>query len=106
MKLLYGTGNPAKLDAMRHRLAGLGIELIGLKDLGGVKQPEIIEDGKTPLENARKKAEAYFNALHMPVFSCDSGLYFENIALEDQPGVHVRTVNGKYLSDEEMTAHY
>ena len=66
MKLLYGTGNPAKLDAMRHRLAGLGIELIGLKDLGGVKQPEIIEDGKTPLENARKKAEAYFNALHMP----------------------------------------
>ena len=63
MKLLYGTGNPAKLDAMRHRLAGLGIELIGLKDLGGVKQPEIIEDGKTPLENARKKAEAYFNAL-------------------------------------------
>ena len=33
MKLLYGTGNPAKLDAMRHRLAGLGIELIGLKDL-------------------------------------------------------------------------
>ena len=49
MKLLYGTGNPAKLDAMRHRLAGLGIELIGLKDLGGVKQPEIIEDGKTPL---------------------------------------------------------
>ena len=63
MKLLYGTGNPAKLDAMRHRLAGLGIELIGLKDLGGVKQPEIIEDGKTPLENARKKAEAYFTAL-------------------------------------------
>lgn len=40
MKLLYGTGNPAKLDAMRHRLAGLGIELIGLKDLGGVKQPD------------------------------------------------------------------
>lgn len=106
MKLLYGTDNPAKLDAMRHRLAGLGIELIGLKDLGGVKQPEIIEDGKTPLENARKKAEAYFNALHMPVFSCDSGLYFDNVAEDDQPGVHVRTVNGKYLSDEEMTAHY
>ena len=106
MKLLYGTGNPAKLDAMRHRLAGLGIELIGLKDLGGVKQPEIIEDGKTPLENAKKKAEAYFNALHMPVFSCDSGLYFDNVAEDDQPGVHVRTVNGKYLSDEEMTAHY
>lgn len=106
MKLLYGTGNPAKLDAMRHRLAGLGIELIGLKDLNCAELPEIVEDGKTPLENARKKAEAYFNALHMPVFSCDSGLYFDNVAEDDQPGVHVRTVNGKYLSDEEMTAHY
>lgn len=53
-----------------------------------------------------EKAEAYFEALHMPVFSCDSGLYFDDVAEEDQPGVHVRTVNGKYLSDEEMTAHY
>ena len=95
MKLLYGTGNPAKLDVMRRRLADLGIELIGLKDLGEVRLPEIIEDGKTPLENARKKAEAYFEALHMPVFSCDSGLYFDDVAEEDQPGVHVRTVNGK-----------
>ena len=42
MKLLYGTGNPAKLDVMRRRLADLGIELIGLKDLGEVRLPEII----------------------------------------------------------------
>ena len=33
MKLLYGTGNPAKLEAMRRRLAPLGIELFGLRDL-------------------------------------------------------------------------
>lgn len=25
------------------------------------------------------------------------GLYFDNVPDEDQPGVHVRTVNGKYL---------
>ena len=54
MKLLYGTGNPAKLDVMRRRLADLGIELIGLKDLGEVRLPEIIEDGKTPLDNGHK----------------------------------------------------
>lgn len=106
MKLLYGTGNPAKLDAMRHRLADLGIELVGLKDLSDVRIPEIVEDGETPLENARKKARTYFEAFHMPVFSCDSGLYFDKVAREDQPGVHVRTVNGTYLSDEEMTAYY
>lgn len=33
MKLLYGTGNPAKLSVMRKRLKELGIELIGLHDL-------------------------------------------------------------------------
>ena len=54
MKLLYGTGNSAKLDAMRHRLADLGIELVGLKELSDARMPEIVEDGQTPLENARK----------------------------------------------------
>lgn len=33
MKLLYGTGNPAKLSAMKSRLEKLDIELIGLNDL-------------------------------------------------------------------------
>lgn len=33
MKLLYGTGNQAKLSVMRNRLDKLGIELIGLNDL-------------------------------------------------------------------------
>ena len=64
------------------------------------------EDGKTPLENARQKAYAYFDAFHIPVFSCDSGLYFDNVPDAVQPGVHVRTVNGKYLTDEEMIAYY
>ena len=105
MKLLYGTENPAKLEAMRLKLAPRGIELIGLNDLEGVL-PKIEENGTSPLENARKKALAYWSAFHIPVFSCDSGLYFENVPDEIQPGVHVRTVNGQYLSDEEMLTHY
>ena len=108
MKLLYGTGNLAKLSAMRNRLEQLDIELIGLNDLRveGKNVPEVKEDGNTPLENARQKALAYYKAFHMPVFSCDSGLYFDNVPDEIQPGVHVRTINGKYLSDEEMLAYY
>lgn len=105
MKLLYGTGNPAKIAAMQRRLEGLGIELIGLKDLDK-PIPEIEENGTTPLENAEKKAKGYFEAFGMPVFSCDSGLYIDSLPDELQPGVHVRTVNGKYLSDEEMLAYY
>lgn len=108
MKLLFGTGNQAKLSVMRNRLEKIGIELIGLCDLeaDGKSIPEVLETGNTPLENARLKALAYYKAFQMPVFSCDSGLYFDNIPDEIQPGVHVRNVNGKCLSDEEMTKYY
>lgn len=108
MKILYGTGNPAKLSAMKRRLENLEIELIGLKDMQekGIVIPNVLEDGDTPLENARKKAKAYYRAFHMPVFSCDSGLFFDNVPKEIQPSVHVRTVNGNYLTDKEMIEHY
>lgn len=108
MKLLFGTGNPAKLSVMKSRLEKIGIELIGLSDLKaeGKNIPKVTENGDTPLENARLKALAYYKAFRMPVFSCDSGLYFENVPDEVQPGVHVRNVNGKCLSDEEMIEYY
>jgi len=108
MKLLFGTGNPAKLSVMKSRLETIGIKLIGLNDLKaqGKNIPEVPENGNTPLENARLKALAYYHAFQMPVFSCDSGLYFDNAPDEIQPGVHVRNVNGKCLSDEEMIEYY
>lgn len=108
MKLLYGTGNPAKVSLMKHRLAKMNIEIIGLRDLEAEGRiiPDVKEDGSTPLENARKKAMTYYQAFHMPVFSCDSGLYFENVPDEIQPGVHVRNVNGVCLSDEAMREYY
>ncbi len=108
MKLLYGTGNLAKLSAMRNRLEQLDIELIGLNDMRaeGKIVPKVIEDGNTPLENARLKAMAYYEAFQIPVFSCDSGLYFDNVPDKVQPGVHVRNVNGKCLSDDEMIDYY
>lgn len=113
-KLLYATGNAAKLSAMQARLKPLGIELTGLQDVKRdnpkmakkLDNMEIAEDGRTPLENARKKAYAYYQVLQIPLFSCDSGLYIENIPEEEQPGVHVRTIHGKTLNDEEMLAHY
>lgn len=108
MKLLYGTGNHAKLSVMKSRLEKIGIELIGLNDLKaeGKTIPEVLENGNTPLENARLKALAYHEAFQMPVFSCDSGLYFDNVPDAIQPGVHVRNVDGKCLSDEEMMEYY
>ncbi len=107
-QLLYGTGNHAKLAAMQRRLEPLSLKIIGLKDIAQKfpSIPKVREDGVTPLENAEKKALAYYRAFRMPVFSCDSGLYFEGVPEEEQMGVRVRTVRGKALTDEEMQEHY
>ena len=105
MKILYGTTNKGKLQAMKKAVEPLGIELIGLGDIDS-ELPYINENGKTPLENAEMKAKAYYEAFHMPVFSCDSGLYFDELQEDEQPGLHVRRVNGKELTDDEMIEYY
>ncbi len=74
--------------------------------------PEVDESGNNPLENAKIKALAYYQALHeqtdfdYPLFSCDSGLYIDGLIEKEQPGVHVRRVGNKNLTDEEMIAYY
>lgn len=105
MKILYGTTNKGKLQAMKISVESLDIELIGLNDLD-TKLPYINENGNTPLENAEIKAKAYYEVFHMPAFSCDSGLYFDELKEEEQPGIHVRRIHGKELSDEEMIQYY
>ena len=105
MKLIYGTGNPGKFSMMKEALKELDVELLSLRDLPAV-QEEPEETGRTPLENARQKAEFYYSIFKMPVFSCDSGMYIEGLPEEEQPGVHVRNVGGRRLSDAEMTAYY
>lgn len=105
MKVLYGTLNEAKLDSMRRITKELGMEVVGLKELG-LPIPEVAETGTNPLENAKLKAEKYFETFSMPVFSCDSGLYFEELKEQEQPGIHVRRIGGKRLTDEEMITYY
>ena len=112
MKLLYGTTNLAKLESMKRVTKILGLEIFGLNELKEMPEfeniliTEIDEKGSNPLENATIKAKSYFNTLMIPVFSCDSGLYFDEVDEKNQPGTHVRRVNGKELSDKEMIEHY
>ena len=105
MKILYGTTNKAKIQVMKNAVESLDIELIGLGNMDS-ELPSIIENGKTPLENAEIKAKAYYEAFHIPVFSCDTGLYFDELQENEQPGLHVRRVNGKELTDDEMIEYY
>ena len=112
MKLLYGTNNQAKLESMKRVTNQLGIEIFGFSDLKimpdfkNVKLPDIEETGKNPLENAIIKAKEYYKILRIPLFSCDSGLYFENVDEDLQPGTYVRRVRGKELSDVQMVEYY
>lgn len=89
---------------MREMLQGLDIEIIGLDDVG--INIDVDEIGTTPLENARVKALVYYKATGIPTFSCDSGLYIEGLEEKKQPGVYVRRIDNKYLSDEEFIDYY
>ena len=101
-RILYGTGNPAKLNAMREWLSGLPLVIDGLTSCA----PQAPEDGRTPLENARQKALCYYQAYRRPVFSCDSGLMLSSVPHDLNPGVHARRPLGAPLSDGEMLLYY
>ena len=104
MKLLYATGNESKIINMRYRLRGYDIEIVTPKELG--IHIDVEETGSTPIENARQKAKAYYEITGMPTLAADSGLYIDDVPEDEQPGLYVRRVNGRTLSEEELIGHY
>jgi 8-oxo-dGTP diphosphatase len=105
MKIVYGTFNRAKFNAMAKRLEPFGIEIVCIADIA----PDIVppeEDGNNPLENARIKARFYYSVLKRPVFSCDSGIYADELPDDVQPGIRTRERNGKRMTDDEMREYY
>lgn len=82
--LLLATRNPGKVGEMSGLLSDLGIQIQSLLDFTGI--PDIVEDGKTFEENARKKAQEAFKHIHLPTLADDSGL--EVPYLNGQPGVY------------------
>ncbi len=103
-KVLFATGNESKAKRFKDGLLKNGIEIITINDID--EDIEVLEDGKDAIENALIKARAYAKVLDMPVFAMDDSLYIDNIPDNKQPGLYVRRVNGKRLSDEEMLTYY
>lgn len=103
-KILFATENPSKAERFRKKLVEHNIEMITIKDIES--KIDVEENGKNAIENALIKARAYANRVDIPVFAMDDNLYIEGIPDEKQPGMYVRRVNGKRLSDEEMIEHY
>ena len=104
MKVLFATTNPAKIKRYASKLEEAGIDVITLKDIN--LKLDVKETGKNAIENAYIKAKTYYEATKIPTIGMDNNLFFEDFPDEKQPGVFVRRVNGKSLSDEEMIEYY
>jgi 8-oxo-dGTP diphosphatase len=104
MKVLFATTNPAKIKNYQEGLKENGIELLTLKDID--VNIKVDECGKNALENALIKAKTYYDATGVVSIGMDNSLFIEELPEEKQPGTHVRRVNGKELTDEEMITYY
>ncbi len=106
MEILLGTTNPSKAQWFAELLSGYDVHFVTLHDLGVDKIPD--EDGRTPKENAMRKA-AWYGRYCDKVITNDSGLYLLSLPMDDprQPGLFVRRApDGHAMDDDEMITHY
>jgi len=97
-RILVATTNPGKIAELRAML-DLDVQWVGLSDFAGIG--EIVEDGATFAENARKKATGYAKATGLWTVADDSGLVVD--ALGGAPGVKSARFSGEKLEVEDRT---
>ena len=97
MKIVFASGNEGKVKEINEMLEGLGIELVSLSNY--IHVPEIVEDGKSFLENALKKAKIISEFTGETVLADDSGLQVE--VLGGEPGIYSSRYAGEKATDEE-----
>ncbi len=85
--LLLGTQNAGKIVELK-ALLGDRFTIQGLPS----DTLEVVEDGKTYRENARKKAEAYAHRYRLPTLADDSGLEVD--VLNGAPGLYSARYGG------------
>jgi XTP/dITP diphosphohydrolase len=100
MKIVFASGNEGKVREIREMLEGMGIELVSLSNYTHV--PEIVEDGKSFLENALKKAKIISEFTGETVLADDSGLQVE--VLGGEPGIYSSRYAGEKATDDENNA--
>jgi XTP/dITP diphosphohydrolase len=94
--LLIATGNQKKRTEMEELTSDLGWEIKTLRDFPPL--PDVVEDGTTFVENARKKAVHYANLTGFLTLADDSGLVVD--ALGGRPGIYsARYAAGEGSSD-------
>ena len=90
MKLLIATYNPHKAKEIKNILEGADFEIHTLDEFDF---SEVIEDGKTLLENATKKATEYCLSSSLASLSDDTGFFVE--VLDGKPGIYAARFAGE-----------
>lgn len=94
---LMATGNPGKVLELSRILSETPVCLKGLSDLG--IDADCPESGQSFLENAKQKAEFYFNLAKMPTLADDSGLEVDH--LDGRPGIYSARFGGLTTHEEK-----
>lgn len=99
--LVLATHNRNKVEELRGLLAGLPLDIFALPDVLPQALP-VVEDGRTFVENAVKKARAAAHATMMFALADDSGLEVD--ALDGRPGVYSARFAHERATDSENNA--
>lgn len=96
MKLIIASGNKGKLREIRAILGEKFDEILSMKEAG--IDHETVEDGKTFMENAYKKAFEIAEISGCPALADDSGICVD--ALDGAPGIFSARFCGRHGDDE------
>jgi len=101
-KILIATRNDAKFGRYKRVLNRVrpNIEILSPAQLNiDVKVEEI---GESSEEIAKHKALQYLNYSSLPSLAIDEECYVEGVPDEMQPGIHVRRIGGREVTDIEL----
>ncbi len=98
-QLVIASNNLKKRAEIEAILGVLGINVVPAAETIFV---DVIEDGQTFADNAKKKADAFMVANKLPALADDSGLCVR--ALKDAPGVYSARFAGEAATDADNNA--
>lgn len=84
MKLILATSNKDKVSEIKDILKDK-VDVLSPKNLD-IDKFEVVEDGKTLIENAYKKAKTLYDLKKLPTLADDTGLFVKSLNL--RPGIY------------------
>ncbi|MBU3924544.1 hypothetical protein KKB43_02120 [Patescibacteria group bacterium] len=105
MKIFLATNNGGKIERFKNLLKQVDkdLKVFTQADLN-IEAIDVIENGKTLVENAKLKAMAYLGKVDMPILANDTGFYVKGDGFVDAPKRKaLGEANENTLSKEEIS---